>query len=154
MSIEPSTGALCFDGGVRLEPSTTRSAFLLSALAEKAASKQEWAPAWFSCSLVAPMGNESWRLFLTFEAERLHDIRLALTTEATWESWSESAELAMQAKYSGWLDETLGSTRRDFPWGSVGAVFDRRAGSSWISVRYASVREAEGGPEFSANALT
>jgi len=139
--MEPSTGALFIDGGARLEPSTTRAAFLASALAERVTSRREWAPAWFSCALDAPLHKVSWRLSLTFEAERLRDIRLTLPTGGTWESWSEAEELAMHAKYRHWVNEALGPTRRDFPWGSVGVVLDRRAGSSWIAIRYAPVGE-------------
>ncbi len=54
---------------------------------------------------------------------------------ATWENWSEEDELSSLKKMRNWLKKELGREGA-FDWGDVSAGYDRKTGSSSISIRY------------------
>lgn len=53
-----------------------------------------------------------------------------------WDDWSELKEQARRVFQDEWLTQVLGR-ERSFAWGTVGSVFDARAGCSSILVDYA-----------------
>jgi hypothetical protein len=53
----------------------------------------------------------------------------------SWGNWSKENELQKKEYFDNWLTKQLGE-KREFVWGTVGAFFDNKGGSSSIVLRY------------------
>ncbi|QIL74973.1 hypothetical protein [Hymenobacter sp. HDW8] len=54
---------------------------------------------------------------------------------ATWDNWSEQAEMSRLVELKQWIQEEVGSEGR-FPWGKVTADYDLKSASSGITINY------------------
>ena len=79
------------------------------------------------------------RLFsvaLCFKGEYLFSIEFSMDERQTsWEDWSEAYELQTEKYYKQWLISQIGEIH-SFDWGSVGAHYDRKGGSTFMWVTY------------------
>ncbi len=54
---------------------------------------------------------------------------------SSWSDWSEKKELEKKNFYDNWLTTEIGRARK-FSWGSIGAFYDSKGGSSSIVLKY------------------
>lgn len=135
---DPTTGAVRFSDGTTISSSLTRSEFLEASFGktrEVSVKNEPWC-SWRVTRM--PAGDRFFVLVLQFYAERLLSLKLVesdLVGFADWKDWSETDELRKKRTYEKLLSRELGR-RRSFHWGSVGAAYDPRSGSSFIFLTY------------------
>jgi hypothetical protein len=139
--LDPGTGLFHmrgFDAG----PRTTSEALVRHFGA--ALTTRDLGNAWVHHDL-APQVVEGERYRVTYLCERGALRRIELTvwsassappTEA--DPWNPAAAKKERDAYEAWLTRRLGE-RREFPWGTVSAVFDLRSTVSFIGIRYEAV---------------
>jgi hypothetical protein len=137
MSLDAATGALTYDDGERLDPGTTHSAFVASALGAlaQAFDRRE---TWKRYNVPArTIDGISFSTTITFEGERIFSIELGRARPGRgYEAWSLDTETEVEAADNRWLDAALGEGRRTFPWGSAGAFFEPRSAAAMLNIRY------------------
>lgn len=76
---------------------------------------------------------------LAFLAERLKSISFTFQFQtyepSSWDAWSEKEELQKCALYENWLTSEVG-VHRNFPWGHIGAYYDKKGGGANMVIRY------------------
>lgn len=73
---------------------------------------------------------------LCFREEHLFSIEFSMNERQTsWEDWSEAYELKTEKYYKQWISSQIGEAH-SFDWGSVGAHYDRKGGSTFMWVTY------------------
>lgn len=88
--------------------------------------------------------GELWNISLYFHKERITNVSLGISEPdyQTWDDWSETHELALLERYKVYLMQIPGNRGRlaegdyEYKWGTVSALFDRKAGYSYIWIRY------------------
>ena len=55
--------------------------------------------------------------------------------QTSWDDWSEAYELKTEKYYKQWISSQIGEAH-SFDWGSVGAHYDRKGGSTFMWVTY------------------
>ena len=83
-----------------------------------------------------PFEGKLFHVAVCFEAERLFSIEFSMNERQTsWEDWSEAYELKTEKYYKQWISSQIGEAH-SFDWGSVGAHYDRKGGSTFMRVTY------------------
>lgn len=139
MSLDATTGTISFDDGLRLDPAVPLVSFLSSPLAAVATVVVPETEPWPTFRIDhRAFGGVPWSANVVFQGQRMYAVRLTRDRDGAggWDSWSETAELALRADYDTWLDSVLGPGQRHFSWGSASAIFDQRAAATYIDVRF------------------
>ena len=83
-----------------------------------------------------PFEGKLFHVAVCFERERLFSIEFSMNERQTsWEDWSEAYELQTEKYYKQWLTSQIGEIH-SFDWGSVGAYYDRKGGSTFMWITY------------------
>lgn len=83
-----------------------------------------------------PFEGRLFHVAVCFEGEHLFSIEFSMNERQTsWEDWSEAYELQTEKYYKQWLTSQIGEIH-SFDWGSVGAYYDRKGGSTFMWVTY------------------
>ena len=83
-----------------------------------------------------PFEGKLFHVAVCFERERLFSIEFSMNERQTsWEDWSEAYELKTEKYYKQWISSQIGEAH-SFDWGSVGAHYDRKGGSTFMWVTY------------------
>jgi hypothetical protein len=86
------------------------------------------------------VGPDYFTLDFGFYNNSLKTISLSFSHEqsektASWDDWSEQAEMQRLAEFKQWLRKELGH-EGSFSWGTATADYDRKKASSSITIRY------------------
>ena len=83
------------------------------------------------------IGESNFIFVTTFYHETINSVSFVFdySPTDTWNDWSEEKELKRLDKYEKWLTQQIG-TKRNYPWGVIGASFDAKGGSTSIVMRY------------------
>jgi hypothetical protein len=134
--IDPRSGDLVLDSGLRIGPTTTRSS--LSATA----TREEARPPHYQLSLgTQRVGGRPFVVTLDFLDERLRDASLLLDDPTYGTSWSDADEPGRKDAHDAWLRALFGAPHvpapaYDFAWGEVFSTYDPRGEVSTITIRY------------------
>jgi hypothetical protein len=83
--------------------------------------------------------NLFFNIGICFHNDRLFCIDFGFTFEQqknlTWENWNEENELIRKDIYEKWLTINIGKKRK-FNWGTIGAYYDPRGGTTSINIKY------------------
>ena len=83
-----------------------------------------------------PFEGKLFHVAVCFERERLFSIEFSMDERQTsWEDWSEAYELKTEKYYKQWISSQIGESH-SFDWGSIGAYYDRKGGSTFMWVTY------------------
>ena len=83
-----------------------------------------------------PFEGKLFHVSVCFDRERLFSIEFSMNERQTsWEDWSEAYELKTEKYYKQWISSQIGEAH-SFDWGSVGAHYDRKGGSTFMWVTY------------------
>ena len=81
-----------------------------------------------------PFEGKLFHVAVCFERERLFSIEFSMNERQTsWEDWSEAYELKTEKYYKQWISSQIGEAH-SFDWGSIGAYYDRKGGSTFMWV--------------------
>lgn len=136
MKVDPETGVFYFPSGESLGPSTTRNAFLATALGRGSTVLTENEP-W--CSFRFDVEDDNLSLATYFHGDVLDAIHLmAVGAEygLSWDDWSEEKERARKRANDRWLGDTGLTPGKRYAWGSVWSDYDPKGGFSSAVVRY------------------
>lgn len=138
--LDRASGNLCFDGlDVVMGPGLTRSDFLKSGVASRATAHAANEP-WHSWCLPGVGPDPGFHVTLTFENERLTEVRLVNADPAygtSWMTYTEEKERARQGAHDRWLVSRCCVPPGTYPWGSVwSGLLNPRDRLATIVVRY------------------
>ena len=142
-TIDTATGELVLPrDGVRLGPGLSREAFCASRPGERAELAIATGPhRRFQFDVAAghlmalPVA-----VVLGFYEDRLEHVELCARSErfgATWQDWAPQKDVEHRVFHDSWLRAAVGGPGGWFPWGRIRSLYDERACSAWIDVRYA-----------------
>jgi hypothetical protein len=134
--IDPATGDLVLDSGLRIPPFWPKADFRASPLG--AVAKERAMGGAFSQADVPPqrIDGRTFNVVLHFEGDRLTMIRLADDDPRFGTSFDTADEPGRKKSHDDWLLATLGPPPYAYPWGEVGSTYDPRSESSDIYIRY------------------
>lgn len=135
MRANTQSGEIPLGEGQDVDPTTTKMAFLASALGKDASlfADAPW-PDTYSISIPSvEMGY-----LLSFEGEKL--VRIIASSEraefgTSWDEWSMKNEKARYHAHGQWLKQ-IGLPAGNYPWGSVDNVLEVRFGCSSVLISY------------------
>jgi len=144
--IDKKTGQLMCEDGTCFGRSLKRHAFLASEEGRESQISVQNEP-WCSWSLpLKRISGLEFGITLSFCRENLNFISVTTTDPPNpWVDWSEVRERQRQKMHDQWLNRYLGNEEwantsqgreRQFSWGEVFSVFDRKSGFSSIGIRY------------------
>lgn len=132
--IDPHTGALTMPDGI-VSRDTTKASVLASPMFREGHYTNERA-GWYMAFLERQrMDGLLFDVGLMFHGEHLHKVTLT-HSDPGYEPWSRESEETRRQRHDEWLLATLGSTRRDWPWGKLYSENDEKTGGSSILLVY------------------